>query len=173
MREKVVFLEAHGAATAGHGSRALIDHLTGVSALLVEWGARRAVCDAGLFHSVYGTESYTNQTIPDDLRPAVIAVIGAEAERLAWLFGVLRKESFYTLLGAGEGSIVHRQTGAEVPLSRQDVADLCDLTVANWLEQRPRAPAKYQRLREAEFRQMLPMLIPGSRAALVAAYGFE
>lgn len=172
MEQKIAFLSAHGAATAGHGVRTLIEHLRGVSDLLVAYGARPAVCDAGLFHSVYGTESYQHQTIPDTLRPQVIALIGEEAERLARLFGVMQKESLYALLDAGEGTITHRQTGASIPLSRQDVCDLSDLTVANWLEQRPRAPAKYQRLREAEFRRMLPLLIPGSRAALRAAYGF-
>ena len=128
---------------------------------------RDALRDAGLFHSVYGTESYQSQTIPIELRPRVVRLIGEEAERLAWLFGVMKKESFYALLGTGEGCITHRQLGAPVALSRQDMRDLCDLTVANWLEQRPRAPEQYQRIREVEFRQMLPLLLPGSRAAIV------
>jgi len=34
-----------------HTERALLDHLLGTRQLLVEWGARPAVCDAGLFHS--------------------------------------------------------------------------------------------------------------------------
>jgi hypothetical protein len=172
MDERIAFLHAHGAATAGHGVRTLIEHLQGVSDLLVAYGARPALCDAGLFHSVYGTESYQQQTIPDDLRPQVINLIGAEAERLARLFGVMEKESFYALLDAGEGEISHRQTGARIPLSRGDFRDLCELTVANWLEQRPRAAERFQRLREDEFRRMLPLLQPGSRAALAAAYGF-
>ena len=173
MEQKMAFLEAHGAATAGHGVGTLMEHLQGVHALLVGYGAREAVCDAGLFHSVYGTESYQAQTIPDTLRPQVVALIGAEAERLARLFGVMNKASFYALLVAGEGRMLHRQTGEEIPLSREDVSDLCDMVVANWLEQRPRAPEQYQRIREAEFREMLPLLIPGSRAALKVAYGFD
>lgn len=172
MSEKPVFLQAHGAATAGHGVRSLIEHLQGVADLLTGYGARDALRDAGLFHSVYGTESYQSQTIPIELRPRVVRLIGEEAERLAWLFGVMKKESFYALLGAGEGCITHRQLGAPVALSRQDMRDLCDLTVANWLEQRPRAPEQYQRIREVEFRQMLPLLLPGSRAAIAAAYEF-
>ena len=172
MSEKHVLLQAHGAATAGHGFRSLFEHLQGVADLLTVYGARAALCDAGLFHSVYGTESYQSQTIPIELRPRVVRLIGEEAERLAWLFGVMKKESFYALLGAGEGSITHRQRGSPVPLRRQDMGDLCDLTVANWLEQRPRAPEQYQRIREVEFRQMLPLLLPGSRAAIAQAYEF-
>ena len=172
MLDKQAFLHDHGAATAGHGVQTLIEHLQGVAGLLTTYGARAALCDAGLFHSVYGTESYQGQTIPLELRPRVVELIGEEAERLAWLFGVMKKESFYALLVAGGGSIIHRQLGETIPLSRQDMGDLCDLTVANWLEQRPRAPERYQRLREAEFRQMLPLLLPGSRAAIAQAYGF-
>ncbi|MFT5683259.1 MAG: hypothetical protein ACI8RZ_004190 [Myxococcota bacterium] len=147
-------------------------HLQGVRTLLAQYGARPALCDAGLFHSVYGTESYTHQTIPDDLRPQVVALLGGEAERIARLFGVMEKESFYALLEAGEGVVTHRQTGASVAVSRADVCDLSDLTVANWLEQRPRVEAKHKRIREDEFRRMLPCLMPGSRSAIVAAYGF-
>ena len=172
MAEKIEFLQSHGAATAGHGVRTLIEHLQGVEALLVAWSARPALCDAGLFHSVYGTESYTRQTIPDTLRPTVIDLIGEEAERLARLFGVMEKATFYALLEAGEGTITHRQTGETISLSRQDFADLCELTVANWLEQRPRVKPEHKRIREDEFRRMLPVLRPHSRAALAEAYGF-
>ena len=172
MSEKLTFLLEHGADTAGHGVRTLIEHLQGVSALLTTYGARAALCDAGLFHSVYGTESYQSQTIPLELRPRVVGLIGEEAERLAWLFGVMKKESFYALLAPGEGRITHRQLGETIPLSGQDMGDLCDLTVANWLEQRPRAPERYQRIREAEFRQMLPLLLPGARVAIAQAYEF-
>jgi hypothetical protein len=37
-----------------HSDRGLLDHLFGTRQLLVEWEARAALCDAGLFHSVYG-----------------------------------------------------------------------------------------------------------------------
>jgi len=84
----------------------------------------------------------------------------------------MKKESFYALLAPGEGRITHRQLGETIPLSGQDMGDLCDLTVANWLEQRPRAPERYQRIREAEFRQMLPLLLPGARVAIAQAYEF-
>ena len=85
---------------------------------------------------------------------------------------VMEKAGFYALLEAGEGAITHRQTGESISLSRQDFADLCELTVANWLEQRPRVKPEYKRIREDEFRRMLPILSPHSRTALAEAYGF-
>src|SRR5689334_2977005 len=35
-----------------------LSHLLGTRRLLVEWGERPAMCDAGLFHSAYGTEYF-------------------------------------------------------------------------------------------------------------------
>lgn len=169
----VRFLEAHGAATLAHTDAGLLSHLRGVHALLAAWGARPAVCDAGLFHSVYGTESAGAAALPLALRDEVRGRIGPEAERLAWLFGVLAKASLYANLGRpGPPWVEDRVTGARIDLDGADLADLCDLTVANWLEQRPRARPEHHFLRRAEFAAMRVHLLPAARAALDAAYGF-
>ena len=39
-----------------HSGGALIDHLRGTHDFLHEWGNEQAVCLAGLFHSIYGTQ---------------------------------------------------------------------------------------------------------------------
>ena len=39
-----------------------LSHLLGTRRLLVEWGERPALCDAGLFHSAYGTEYFPHTT---------------------------------------------------------------------------------------------------------------
>src|SRR5579885_269454 len=61
-----------------------LSHLIGTRRLLASWGARPALCDAGLFHSVYGTEYFEPDRTAD--RESVTAIIGAEAERIAWLW---------------------------------------------------------------------------------------
>ncbi len=43
------------------GASAFDAHLRGVQAVLRSWGSDEAVCDAGLFHSVYGTEGFQVQ----------------------------------------------------------------------------------------------------------------
>jgi|AntAceMinimDraft_12_1070368.scaffolds.fasta_scaffold373654_1 hypothetical protein len=40
------------------GNGALDAHLAGVRRVLHAWGAGDDVCDAGLFHSIYGTEGF-------------------------------------------------------------------------------------------------------------------
>ena len=106
--EVIAFLTAHGAGAAGHSYRVLLDHLRGTRALLSQWGAREAVQDAGLFHSVYGTETYRHVTLPLDLRGQVRALIGEEAEGLAYVFGAMTKESFLENEGVTEAYLLNR-----------------------------------------------------------------
>ncbi len=83
LQERIRFLREAKTERMPHSERALLDHLLGTRQLLVEWGARPAVCDAGLFHSVYGTEHYELQAVPLAMRAEVQHVIGQEAESLA------------------------------------------------------------------------------------------
>ena len=46
------------------------------------------MCDAGLFHSIYGTEGFQGFTLPFDRRDDIRALIGDRAERLVWVFCV-------------------------------------------------------------------------------------
>ena len=57
-------------------------------------------------------------------------------------------------------------------VSSSQFMDLCTLTVANWLEQRPRARVEHQYIRKEEFRAMLPLLGEVARLELETAYGF-
>src|SRR2546426_322544 len=94
LENQVRFLRKANTEGMLHTQRALLDHLLGTRQLLVEWGARPAVCDAGLFHSVYGTEHYEPKAIPLTRRAEVRQLIGDEAESLAWLFCTIRRETF-------------------------------------------------------------------------------
>src|SRR3954462_15069341 len=92
LERRVSFLRA--ASEMGHPGGVLLDHLLGTRRLLASWGERPALCDAGLFHSVYGTEYFTPEHAAE--RDAVIAVIGAEAERVAWLWCANKRSTLDT-----------------------------------------------------------------------------
>ena len=77
-----------------HSDRGLFDHLLGTRQLLVDWGARPALCDAGLFHSIYSTEHYEQTAVALTRRDEVRQLIGEEAESLVWLFCMMRRETF-------------------------------------------------------------------------------
>jgi len=117
----------------------LFDHLLGTRQLLVEWGARPALCDAGLFHSIYSTEHYELTAVPLTMRDEVRQLIGEEAESLVWLFCMMRREPFFLDLGKGRNPFVqHRETGEQIPLSGTQYQDLLTLLFANSLEAFPR-----------------------------------
>lgn len=83
------FLYEIGTTSVRHGSRTLDEHLAGTHLMLQARGEREAVCLGGLFHSIYGTNIFKTATMNADApgdRLLVTAVIGEEAEHLAYLF---------------------------------------------------------------------------------------
>lgn len=46
------------------GSITFDEHLKGVQSVLRSWGSDQAICDAGLFHSIYGTEGFQGYKLP-------------------------------------------------------------------------------------------------------------
>lgn len=184
LERKVQFLVSSGVATIDHSHNNLLCHLLGTCKLLTSWGARPAVCDAGLFHSIYGTESFGLSAIPIEYRQSVQAVIGIEAETLVYLFGTKQGETFFdqaiseadlykSPYGANDQSVIHGQvflvkhrlTGEDMSISREQLLDLVNISIANALEQAPRLPYEYQEETRAFFRRLRPLaLLPAQRA---------
>jgi hypothetical protein len=139
LENRLRFLRQANTEGMPHSDCGLFDHLLGTRQLLVEWEARPALCDAGLFHSVYGTEYYELQAIPLTMRNEVQQLIGDEAESLAWLFCMIRRETLYENPGQeGEFSVQHRLTDEWLPLTQSQFQDLLTLNIANTLEAFPR-----------------------------------
>lgn len=149
-----------------HSGRTLFDHLLGTRHLLEQWGATSALCDAGLFHSVYGTEHFQPATVPVAMREQVRELIGPEAERLAWLFCVMCRETFDDNLNRQNGFCVKdRLTGELVRLERGEFADLVTLTFANTLEALPRLGWMQRRACRAYLRRFRDVAILPARRA--------
>jgi hypothetical protein len=174
MDAKTKFLIEHNAIGSSHSNRSLLNHLSGTRVLLEAWGAPQEVCDAGLYHAVYGTESYSKSLLPPQLRNEVSAVIGDAAEFLAFAFGAMKKHSFYANLERELGfSVESRFDDALIPLGTDEFVGLCHISVANWLEQRSRVSPQDRNIRTDEFRKMRRFLNSKAREALDEAYGFS
>ena len=92
---KIKFLQEAGTESMPHKNQSLFEHLVGVRDKLKNMGAPDHVQDAGLFHSIYGTDSYKNQTTND--RRKVKDLIGERAELLVYMFCTMprpRAQSF-------------------------------------------------------------------------------
>jgi len=139
LENRLRFLRKANTEGMPHSDRGLLDHLLGTRQLLVEWEARPALCDAGLFHSVYGTEYFELQAVPLTMRNEVQQLIGDEAESLAWLFCMIRREALYENPGReGDFRVQHRLTDEWLPLTKIQFQDLFTLALANSLEAFPR-----------------------------------
>src|SRR4051812_33337880 len=89
---RLELLKRMGFGDLAHDSHVpFISHLLGVRRLLVEWGERPAMCDAGLFHSAYGTEYFPVGTPVD--RGEVQALIGDDAEWIAHAWCTIRRDT--------------------------------------------------------------------------------
>lgn len=170
---KLQFLSQFGAGGVGHSGHVLLDHLKGTAALLEAWGVDEAVRDAGLFHSVYGTESFQRAILTLDRRGDVAAVIGKRAERLAYLFGAMTKRSFMLALAPRGPGMLTLQDGRQEPVARSDLKDLAHIFTANWLEQFPRMQPRQRADAGPRLRGLLAWLDEAGHKALSDTYGFD
>jgi hypothetical protein len=75
-----------GADKVRHSGRTLFDHLVGTHDLLQRWGNSEDICNAGLFHSIYGTRHFKHKAWPLTDRATIQRLIGHQAEYPAFLF---------------------------------------------------------------------------------------
>lgn len=167
LESRLRFLREAHTETMPHTQRALFDHLLSTRQLLVELGARPALCDAGLFHSIYSTEHYEQQAFPLSRRDEVQQLIGDEAESLVWLFCMMRRETLLENPGQDQNrSVEHRLTGEQIPLSTAQYRDLITLTLANSLEAFHTCSWYWRRILRSTLRSYRRLAIPEIQKAI-------
>ena len=164
------FLRAHALARVPHSAADLLAHLRGTAALLRRWGARDPVVLAGLCHSVFGTEMYGGEALPEGLRGSLAALIGDEAARLCWLFGVIERASFGAAV-RGEGPAIERRCGVRIEVSEEELAELAEIYAANAVEQIPRLPEVCAVVERSLLAPCADLLSPAAAAAVAAMRG--
>ena len=115
-----------------HSGRTFFTHLKGVHDLLRDWGAAEPVCVAGLFHSIYGTNSFRHQALLLKERSKLQALIGPEAESLVYVFCTSNRPATWF-----DGSLD----------GRPELPKLLEIEAANLIEQGDRSPVLGKLLR--------------------------
>ena len=128
-------LKEFGADENPHSNATLLDHLVGTYSLLANWGNEESVSVGGLFHSIYGTQSYKIQSADLACRPAIANVIGNEAELLAYLFCVCDRRSFYAEIGKDKPMLWNCVSDHFEPSAPKLVRALVEIEAANIVEQ--------------------------------------
>jgi hypothetical protein len=166
LRRLVGFLRDNGAERIDHSNESLLDHLIETRDVLASWGARQELCDAALFHSVYGTQFLGDELIGTDRRDEVRALIGPDAEAVVWLWHGIERQSLAQNLDREEGLEIALRDGTEVPITHQQFVDLVNLMVADAVEQLPRRLPENVERQQGWLTPFLPLALPaGARAA--------
>lgn len=142
-----------------------LSHLVGTRRVLVEWGERPAVCDAGLFHSAYGTEYFPVDEPVD--RSEVQAVIGPEAEEIAHAWCTIRRDTIEVGTGAEPATVIDRTTDERIEIGRQLLADIAVLWAADTVEQIARMTPD-ERAFASNLDRVLPLTSPAAQDAVAA-----
>ncbi len=91
-------------------------------------------------------------------------LIGKEAEALAWLFCVMRRETLKANIGRPDGfAIEHRISGDLILLTADQFLDLVNVTFANELEPYPRMWRSWRRGCRAYLKTFRHLAMPGGR----------
>ncbi len=128
--------------SSSHSQGTLIDHLQQTYELLKQWNNPNYVCLAGLFHSIYGTQIYKKQSLGLQQRNLIKEAIGIEAEYLVYLFCIMHRGYFYNHLHSNE--VRSSQDGTHILISEKTKRNLCEILVANELEQQKRKMQKLE-----------------------------
>src|SRR2546423_10625130 len=116
------FLVDLGIDKVPHTEKSYLAHLIAVHRFMKDQDCDDELCQAGMFHSIYGTEKFQGFKLPPERRTDVRALIGERAERLAYYNCAMDRATLdQSLLKEEEPyPIIDRITGDTVKLSRRD-----------------------------------------------------
>jgi hypothetical protein len=139
INDKLLALKNLGVGEFAHLNGNLESHLSGTYGLLVEWNNPEYICDAGLYHAVYGTQPMTRLGMPHKEyspsdRPKIREIIGTESERLVYFYGACDRDYFYPQIGSSMAVYRDRFTGEKQELPCGTMKALLEITMANELE---------------------------------------
>lgn len=171
------FLVGLGTEDVAHTGGDFLHHLQAVQRVLEEAGAEPAVSRAGLFHSIYGTQGFQDFSLPLSEREQMKARIGERSELIAYCNCVMDRETLdativRALAGEGDLEIRDRDGGPVIPLTREQLTDLAEVHLFDWLEQVERSDRGWGYRREA-YRGMAELVGPRAVAAYEAVFAKE
>lgn len=167
-RRQVTFLLERGTAAIPHSGTSLLMHLMNTRNLLNRWAASLATCDAGLYHSVYGTGGFERGIVGWHERSVIRRLIGKEGERLVFLFCRSSREKLVPGLGEARLSVVCRLTGRRYRASNDTITGLVCISAANVVELFPRMSEEKKPAMSEFLARCAPFVPPAARDDILA-----
>jgi (p)ppGpp synthase/HD superfamily hydrolase len=132
------YLVSLGTGNVPHSNTPFLAHLIAVYRDLQEWGAPEYLVLAGLYHSIYSTDSFRKFGLPLERRDEVRELIGERAERLAYVNCALTRDSLDASVASGRPQLWDRFREAPLEVSDAEFTDLITLHLCDRLEQAAR-----------------------------------
>ena len=160
------FLLSLGTNEVAHTGGDFLHHLQSVQSLLEDNGADLDMSRAGLFHSIYGTQGFQDFSLPLSDRPVIKNLIGERAEFVAFCNCVMNRDTFDEALARAMNTgdsftIENREDKSSIVLSRDQLIDLSEVHLFDWLEQVKRS-ARGWNYRRTAYKNMARLV--GTRA---------
>ncbi len=159
------FLVNLGTGEVAHTGHDFLTHLKAVKATVESVGGDAEMARAGLFHSIYGTQGFQDFSLPLEERAQMRDLIGERAEFTAFCNCVMDRATFDAEVAralesdADSFEIRDREGSPPIALNRQQLTDLAEVHVCDWLEQVERSDRGWGYRREA-YRQMAELVGP-------------
>jgi hypothetical protein len=172
------FLLSLGTDEIAHTGHDFLTHLKAVQRFVETAGGDAEMAQAGLLHSIYGTEGFQDFSLPLSERDQVRGMIGERAEFTAYCNCVMDRSTFdaavaQALEGDGDAfEIRDREGSPPIAMTRAQLTDLAEVHVSDWLEQVERSARGWGYRREA-YRQMAELVGPRMVAAYEATFARE
>ena len=120
-----------------HFGRPLKEHLIGTHDLLDQWQNSKNVCLAGLFHSIYGTKTFSSAALTTESRDDVRLLIGEQAEALVFVFGMSDRKRLLLENRSPPYCWIDHRSGEQTEICDDFLNNMVEIEVANFIEQLP------------------------------------
>jgi len=118
-----------------HSGRNLLSHLLGTYDYLKSINAPTYICNAGAFHSIFGTNIFQHKTLSIYEKNSVMNIIGEESTRLVELFCSLKRPNTLEIALKERNFILTTNDDNKLEVDKQTLFDLCSIECANLLDQ--------------------------------------
>jgi hypothetical protein len=135
--ERIKLLDRVPVKVVEHFGRTLTEHLIGTHDLLDQWQNSKNVCLAGLFHSIYGTKTFSPAELPTESRDDVRLLIGEQAEALVFVFGMSDRKCLLLENRSPPYRWTDHRTGQQTEICDDLLNSLVEIEIANFIEQMP------------------------------------
>ncbi|CAB9524377.1 unknown protein [Seminavis robusta] len=166
-----------------HGRGTFHSHLEGTYGILHAWGQPRAVCRAGMTHSVYSGDLFQFflwDAARQQDRETLQSMIGSEAEGLTYLFGTINRaelgglekamDADQSMAPLSQSTIpVKSRLEGTTTISPEEAANILIITVADYLDQM----VDTNGWRDHHQVEMMDCLYPGDGRPAVALHWFS